>query len=130
MDAVAPKIVYIPVNCARKKAPCPQCGKMARRKRVLHRKVRTIAYKQIAYLRITYGEYRTRCDCCTTFRTSPESVLPKAAYDNRVRQAVLERILEDGMNLESIRQCKYRDFLLDDSSALVDNWANGAVKQM
>jgi Transposase len=130
MDAVAPKIVYIPVNCARKKAPCRQCGKMARRKRVLHRQVRTIAYKRIAYLKITYGEYRARCGCCTTFRTSPEDVLPKAAYDNRVRQAVLERILEDGLNIESVRQCMRRDFLLDLSSGFVYDCLHGAVQQL
>ena len=55
-------------------------------KRTLTRKVRTIAYKAIAYLEITYGEYGARCDCCTTFRTNPEGVLPKAKYDNCVRE--------------------------------------------
>jgi transposase len=130
MDAVAPNTVYIPVNCARKEARCPQCGKMARRKRVLHRKVRTIAYKKIAYLKITYGEYAARCDCCTTFRTSPDDVLPKAAYDNRVREAVLERILEDGLNIETVRQCMRRDFLLDLSSGFVYDCLHEAVQQL
>jgi len=130
MDAIAPNIVYIPVNCARKKAPCPQCGKMARRKRVLQRQVRTIAYQKIAYLDITYGEYAARCGCCTTFRTSPDDVLPKAAYDNRVRQAVLDRILEDGLNLETVRQCMRRDFLLDLSSGFVYDCLHEAVQQL
>jgi transposase len=130
MDAVAPNPVYIPVNCARKMAPCPQCGKMARRKRVLHRKVRTIAYKQIVYLRITYGEYAARCGCCTSFRTSPDDVLPKAAYDNRVRQAVLDRILDDGLNIETVRQCMRRDFLLDLSSGFVYDCLHQAVQQL
>jgi transposase len=130
MDAVAPNTVYIPVDCARKKAPCPHCGKLARRKRVLHREVRTIAYQKIAYLKITYGEYAARCHCCTTFRTSPDDVLPKAAYDNRVRQAVLDRILEDGLNIETVRHCMRRDFLLDLSSGFVYDCLHGAVQQL
>ncbi len=130
MDAVAPNPSYIAVDCARKKAPCPHCGKLARRKRVLQRQVRTIAYKQIAYLDITYGEYTARCGCCTTFRTSPDDVLPKAAYDNRVREAVLDRILEDGLNIETVRQCMQRDFLLDLSSGFVYDCLHWAVQQL
>ena len=47
------------------KAPCPSCGKMGHRKAVHNRQVRTIAYKQVVYLDVTYGEYRSRCGCCT-----------------------------------------------------------------
>ena len=52
--------------------------------------MRTIAYKEVAILRITYGEYESRCDCCKSFRTQPDDVFPKAKYDNKVRDAVLE----------------------------------------
>src|SRR5438128_10500434 len=100
MGTDAPTTVVIPIHCAPKKAPCPKCGKLGRRKRIMTRNVRTIAYKAIAYLEITYGEYTARCDCRTTFRTNPEGVLPKAKYDNRVRELVLDRILKDGMNIE------------------------------
>ena len=62
MDAEAPKVV-IPISCAPKIAPCPHCGKLGRRKRTLSREVRTLAYKTIAVLNITYGEYAARCDC-------------------------------------------------------------------
>ena len=68
MDAQAPTVVDIPVFCAPKKAPCPQCGKKARRVRTHQRRVRTIAYRQIAFLVITVGEYQARCGCCTTCR--------------------------------------------------------------
>ena len=88
MDAEAP-IRVIPVRCAPKKAPCPVCGKLGRRKRTHCRDVRTIAYKAIAILRITYGEYQAQCACCKSFRTHPDDVLPKAKYDNKVREAVL-----------------------------------------
>src|SRR3954454_8099028 len=100
MGAEAPTTVVIPVACAPKKAPCPKCGKRGRRKRTRTRRVRTVAYKAIAHLEITYGEYAARCGCCTTFRNSPDGVLPKAHYDNKVRDLVLDRLLQDGMSIE------------------------------
>ena len=119
MGTDAPTTIVIPVHCAPRKAPCPECGKQGRRKRVLTRTVRTVAFKAIAVLEITYGEYTARCDCRASFRNTPDGVLPKAKYDNKVRDLVLERILDDGMNivrtLESIR----RDFLLDLSTGFV-----------
>ncbi len=78
MGTEAPTPIVIPVHCAPKKAPCPACGKPGRRKRTLTRSVRTVAYKALAYLKITYGEYAARCGCCTTFRNTPEGVLPRA----------------------------------------------------
>lgn len=119
MDANAPTVVDIPVFCAPKKAPCPYCGKKARRVRTHERPVRTIEYHKIAFLRITVGEYRARCGCCSTFRTSPDGILPRQKYDNKVRQAVLDRILDDGMNVEATRHCLKRDFLLDLSTGFV-----------
>jgi transposase-like protein len=120
MGTEAPTIVTIPVHCAPKKARCPKCGRHGRRKRTLPpRKVRTVAYQAVAYLEITCGEYRARCDCCTTFRSTPEGVLPRAAYDNKVRDLVLERIIEDGMSIERTLQSLRREFLLDLSTGFV-----------
>jgi len=119
MGTEAPTTVVIPVHCAPKKAPCPKCGKLGRRTRTLTRPVRTVAYKAVASLEITYGEYQARCDCSTTFRNTPEGVLPKAKYDNKVRDLVLERILEDGMSIERVLQSLQREFLLDLSSGFV-----------
>jgi hypothetical protein len=120
MGTDAPTIVTIPVRCAPKKAPCPKCGKLGRRKRTLPpRQVRTVVYMTIAYLEITGGEYQARCDCCTTFRNSPEGVLPRALYDNKVRDLVLARIIEDGMNIERTLQSLRRDFLLELSTGFV-----------
>src|SRR5262245_32210791 len=85
MGTGAPTPLVIPVHCAPKKAPCPTCGKHGTRKRkVSPRRVRTVAYKTVAFLEITCGEYQARCDCCTTFRNTPEHVLPRALYDNKV----------------------------------------------
>src|SRR3954454_23441490 len=119
MGTEAPTPVVLPVPCAPRKAPCPKCGKPGRRKRILSRTVRTVAYKAVAVLEITYGEYRARCDCCTTFRNTPEGVLPKAQYDNRVRDLVLDRILQDGMSIERTLASLRREFLLDLSSGFV-----------
>ncbi len=83
------------------------------------RKVRTVAYKAVAYLEITYGESAARCDCSTTFRNTPEGVLSKAKYDNKVRDLVLERILDDGMSIERVLQSLRREFLLDLSTGFV-----------
>ncbi len=62
--------------------------------------VRTIAYGAVAFLEVTFGEYAARCGCCTSFRATPEGVFPKAKYDNRVRDLVLDRLLKDGMSIE------------------------------
>jgi transposase-like protein len=129
MDAKAP-VRVIPVRCAPKKAPCPTCGKMGRRKRIHRRNVRTIAYKEIAVLRITYGEYESRCQCCKSFRTYPDDVLPKAKYDNKVREAVLEGILEDQLNVEAVRRRMERDFLLDLSTGFVYDCLHDAARQL
>src|SRR3954468_18555935 len=113
MGTEAPTSIVIPVRCAPKKAPCPRCGKPGRRKRTLTRTVRTVAYKAVAVLEVTYGEYAARCGCRTTFRNRPEGVLPKAKYDNRVRDLVLDRLLTDGMSIERALASIRREFLLD-----------------
>jgi Transposase len=119
MGTEAPTPVVIPVHCAPKKAPCPECGKRGLRKRTVTRTVRTVAYKTIAYLEVTYGEYQARCDCRTSFRNTPEGVLPKAKYDNKVRDLVLDRVLKDGMSIERTLESLRREFLLDLSSGFV-----------
>jgi hypothetical protein len=119
MGSDTPTTLFIPVHCAPKKAPCPKCGKHGRRKREVSRLVRTVVYKTIAFLKITCGEYAARCDCCTTFRNTPEGVLPKALYDNKVRDLVLGRILKDGMNVEQTLESLGREFLLDLSTGFV-----------
>src|SRR5512144_3120474 len=119
MGTEAPTPVVIPVHRAPKKAPCPKCGQLGRRKRTFPRKVRTVAYKTVAVLEITCGEYRARCDCCKTFRNTPEGVLPRALYDNKVRDLVLDRVLKDGMSIERTLESLRREFLLDLSTGFV-----------
>jgi len=130
METVGPHVRTIPVHCAPCKAPCPTCGKPGRRKATHNRQVRTIAYKQVVFLDVTYGEYRARCGCCTTFRTTPPGIEPRAHYDNRVRQAVLDRILDDGMSAERVIASMRRDFYLDLSDGFVYDCLEREVKRL
>jgi hypothetical protein len=130
MGTEAPTTLVIPVPCAPKKAPCPKCGKLGRRKRTFTRRVRTVAYKAVAYLEITCGEYQARCGCRTTFRTTPEGVLPRARYDNRVRELVLDRVLRDGMSIERTLASLRREFLLDLSSGFIYDVLRGHAEQL
>jgi transposase-like protein len=130
MDTIDPHVRTLPVRCAPRKAPCPMCGKLGNRKAIHNRQVRTIAYKQVVVLDVTYGEYRARCDCCTTFRTTPPGVEPRALYDNKVREAVLDRILEDNMSVERVIASMQRDFLLDLSDGFVYDCLDWQVRRL
>ena len=118
------------VRCAPKSHPCPHCGRRGRRKRSLHRRIRSLAYRQVAYLDVHYAEYQARCGCCKFFRSWPVGVPPKADYDDRVRQAVLDRILEDGLNVERTRAAMKRDFLLKLSEGFVYDCLRWKVAQL
>jgi transposase-like protein len=111
----------VKVRCCPATYPCPTCGKPGRRKtkQPLLRMVRTIAYQQIVHLEIEYAEYRARCNCCKTFRSSPEGVDSRCHYDNKVRKAVLDRLLDDRMSVQAVRAALARDFLLDLSEGFV-----------
>jgi hypothetical protein len=107
------------VRCAPRSHPCPTCGQPGRRKRRLHRRIRSLAYRQVAFLDVHYAEYQARCSCCTSFRSWPLDVPAKAAYDGLVRRAILDRLLGDGLNVQRTRAAMKRDFLLPLSSGFV-----------
>src|SRR5271154_2289607 len=131
MGTDTPTPIFIPVHCAPKKAPCPNCGKHGRRKRKLPpRMVRTVMYKSIAFLEITCGEYSAKCDCCKTFRNTPEGVIPRALYDNNVRDLVLDRILKDGMNVEQTLKSLLREYFLDLSTGFVYDVLRDCAEQL
>jgi transposase-like protein len=89
-----------------------------------------VVYKAVAFLEITCGEYQARCDCCTTFRNTPENVLPRALYDNKVRDLVLERVIEDGMSIERILESLRREFLLELSTGFVYDVLHDHARQL
>jgi hypothetical protein len=118
------------IRCAPKTHPCPDCGQRGRRKRSLHRRIHSLAYRQVAYLDVHYAEYRAQCRCCKYFRSWPLDVPAKADYDDRVRQAVLERILEDGLNVQRTLEAMKRDFLLKLSEGFVYDCLRWKVSQL
>lgn len=107
------------IRRAPRRAPCPCCGRRGRRKRILHRRLRTLAYRRVAWLEVIYAEYQARCCCRKYFRTWPLDVPPKADYDASVRQAVLDRLLRDRLNVEQTKAALQRDFLLTLSDGFI-----------
>jgi hypothetical protein len=107
------------IRCAPKTHACPHCGKRGRRKRHLHRRIRSLAYRQEVWIDVYYAEYKSRCSCCKFFRSWPLDVPQKADYDEKVRQAVLDRILQDGLNVERTLAAMCRDFGLTLSEGFV-----------
>ena len=104
---------------APKRAPCPTCGRLGRRKRILHRRIRTLLYHAVAWLEVTYAEYLARCACCKYFRTWPLQVPQKADYDATVRAAVIDRLVRDRLNVEQTKAATQRDFLITLSDGFI-----------
>lgn len=118
------------VRCAAPSHPCPTCGVLGRRMRPLHRRIRSLAYRQVAYLDVHYAEYQSRCGCCKSFRSWPLAVPPKAGYDDLVRQALLDRILDDGLNVQRALAAMRRDFFLTLSEGFVYDCLRARVAQL
>lgn len=127
MDAARVRIVRR--SRAPKTYPCPRCGKRGRRKDTHTRRVRGIAYGQIVFIEVTVGEYRAACTCCKTFRSHVEGIEPRAEYTNRVRDAVIDRLLDDGMSLHRVQQAMHRDFLLELSDGFLSDCLDWKVRQ-
>ncbi len=118
------------VRCTPKTHPCPHCGQRGHRKRSFCRRIRSLAYRQEAWLEVHYAEYKARCGCCKYFRSWPLDVPPKADYDAQVRDAVLERVLEDGLNVERTLASMQRDFGLKLSQGFVYNCLRWRIGQL
>lgn len=129
MDAVEPPTRIVALRCAPKTFPCPQCGKIGRRKTTHSRPVRDIAFGEIVFIELIVGEYRARCSCCKTFRAQVDGIEPRADYTNRVRDAVIDRLLEDGMCVNRLQQALQRDFFLDLSDGFLYDCLDWKVRQ-
>jgi hypothetical protein len=120
----------VAVRCQAMTYPCPTCGRHGRRKRRWDRFVRSLDWGKPLWLHVFYAEYRARCDCRKYFRSFPAGIIPKADYDNLVRQAVLDRLLDDRLNVERTRFCMQRDFLLNLSSGFVYDCLDWGLTQL
>lgn len=127
MDAA--RVCIIRRSRAPKTYPCPRCGTRGRRKGTHTRRVRDIAYEQIVFIELTVGEYRAACTCCKTFRSRVEGIEPRAEYTNRVRDAVISRLLDDGMSLHRVQKAMQRDFLLELSDGFLSDCIDWKLRQ-
>ncbi len=91
--------------------------------------VRSIAFGQELWREVHFGEYAAKCECCKTFRSCPQDIEPKAKYDNNVRQAVINRILDDKLNATTVQKCMERDFLLKLSTGYVYDCLAYAIRK-
>ena len=130
MDAIQPRVRVVRKRCAPKTFPCPLCGKTGRRKDTHTRPVRDIAFGEIVVINLTVGEYRARCHCCKTFRSQVDGIEPRAEYTNRVRDTVINRLLEDGMSVNRLQQSLHREFLLDLSDGFLYDCLDWKVRQI
>ena len=117
-------------RCAPESFPCPTCGVHGRRKDFHTRTVRCLAYREILLIELTTAEYRACCSCCKTFRSQLDGILPRAEYTNKVREAVLDRLLDDKMSVERLRGSLARDFHLDLSDGFVYDCLDWKVRQV
>jgi hypothetical protein len=78
---------------------------------------------------VTVGEYRAACTCCKTFRSHVEGIEPRAEYTNRVRDAVIDRLLDGGMSTHRLQQAMHRDFLLDLPDGFLHDCLDWKVRQ-
>lgn len=128
MDADSPHVRVIRRRCAPKTFPCPHCGQRGRRQDTHTRRVRDIAYGAIVVIELTVGEYRARCSCCKTVRSQVPGIEPRAEYTNRVREAVLDRLLDDGMSLNRLQQALRRDSFLELSDGFLSDCLDWKVR--
>ena len=115
----APGHKVVPVRCQPISYPCPTCGTRGHRRHRYDRFVRSLAYGRVVWLHVFYAEYKARCPCRKYFRSCPPDLCPKADYDNLVRETVLNRVLDDGLNVQRTLACMRRDFLLELSSGFI-----------
>ena len=127
MDAI--RVRTITQSCTPPTLPCPTCGTPGRRKDTHTRLVRDIAFGHILFVELTVGEYRAGCDCCKTFRSHIDGIEPRAEYTNRVRDAVLDRLLDDGLSVNRLQQAMRRDFLLDLSAGFLSDCLDWKVRR-
>ncbi|MEO8269204.1 MAG: transposase [Aureliella sp.] len=91
--------------------------------------VRSLAFQQVLWREVHYGEYVANCQCCKTFHSHPEDIEPKAKYDNKVRQVVIDRILVDKLNATTTQQALRREFLLELSTGFLYDCLEYAIRK-
>ena len=73
----------------------------------------------------------TSRNVCVASRSEPvpSDIEPKAKYDNKVRQAAIDRILVDKLNATTVQQAMQHDFLLKLSTGFLDDCLEYAIRK-
>jgi len=130
MDVVEPRTRVVRRRCAPRTFPCPRCGTPGRRQHTHSRTVGDLACQQVLLRELSVGEYRARCGCCKTFRSQRAGIEPRAEETNRVRQAVSDRLLEDGLSRQRLQQALARDFHLELSAGFLYDCLDWKVRPL
>jgi hypothetical protein len=96
---------------------------------LLSRRIRSLAWRQEAWTEVRYAEYRCRA-CQRSFRSWPAGLPPRTRYDNAVRQAVLDRLLADGLNVQRTQAAMGRDFLLGLSEGFIHSCLDWELRRL
>ena len=122
------------LRCAPKTFPCPTCGQLGRRKTRHTRTVIDFCDGQLRHVELQVGEYRATCPCCRTFRSQPQPeqlpLQPRARYSDRLRDVVLNRLIQDGLNAEQVRRAFRREFQLELSDGFLYDCLAWKVQQV
>ena len=96
-----------------KYAPCPQCGKKAKRKRVETRRVPHVAvlYRP-CWIVAKVGVYEARCACCKYFQAQVPGVPYRGRYSYEVRNTVANALIRDRMPYHSVIRRMQEDHCL------------------
>lgn len=114
-----------------KKYTCPHCGVKWKRVRKWTKRYRDISLCQEAYLDVTCGMYRVRCDCIAQEHYIGETPwAPKGGhYTYAVRNAVIDGLVRDRMSYLRLQRRLYEDYLLPLSLSTMFRWFNEAAEQ-
>ena len=103
---------------------CPKCNYLAARHSIGKRNVRDISLKCPTVYVITYSKHF--CDKCYKFFNAPMDDIspPSSGYTQRTRKLVLTRMLEDKLNINTVKKQLLRDLHVDISAATIYRWMN------
>lgn len=115
---------------AKKRHPCPTCGKKGWRKRIKSLLVRHLAHQVPAFWRIIVGVYAATCACTKFFTSTVEGVALRAGYTDAVRRKVVDLIVRDHLPLRKVQTHLKEDFALEVSVGFIYdclNWAEAKI---
>ena len=105
------------------------CGAPGRRKGSHPRTLRDTAYGHSLVVEVTIEESRAASDCCKPFRSHVDGIEPRAESTNRVREAIIARLLDDGLSLNRLQRTMRRDLLLNLSAGFLSVGLDWKVRQ-